>query len=162
MNNQSPELAAVRVNRQSVGDYLVLGEGLRSERNREVLSQYLERIEFTSDYLTTDADRDAFQSWVQRTLAPTAKRLDLDGGGRGCGCGHRYSHMPPLSRRGNQPQVHRAWYSDRGGPRRVGFPDCALSNGVQEQVARLIREAARYANCKLPQDECRSYNKPQS
>ncbi len=67
--------AAVRVGRQSVGNYLALGEGFRPERSRPVLSEYLEQMDFLADYLTTDADREAFRSWVRQMLAPAAKDL---------------------------------------------------------------------------------------
>ena len=65
--------AAVRVNREKIGDFLAVVEGLQAERNPEVLGQMLGQLDYIGHYLVSDADRDSYQLFVRRLLSPIAK-----------------------------------------------------------------------------------------
>jgi aminopeptidase N len=67
--------ASVRVGRQQIGDYLAFVEGLQAERNRAVIGQLTDQIDYIGRYLVTDADRESYQEWVRRLLSPLAKEL---------------------------------------------------------------------------------------
>ena len=67
--------ASMRVGRNSIGDYLVLAEGLQTERNRAVLEQLLDQLEYVGKHTTDDSDREAFQVWLRQLLAPVAHDL---------------------------------------------------------------------------------------
>ena len=67
--------ASVRVGQQQIGDYLALAEGLRADRNRAVMAQLTNQLEYIGEYLVTDGDRESYQLWVRRLLAPIAKEL---------------------------------------------------------------------------------------
>src|SRR5437660_2586126 len=67
--------ASVRVGEQQIGDYLALAEGLRSDRTRAVLSQVTAKLEYISNYLVSDADRQEYEQWVRRLLTPVAAEL---------------------------------------------------------------------------------------
>jgi len=71
----SDEWASVRVGRQTVGDYLGFADGLKLERNRAVVDELSERLEYIAKYLVTDSDREGYQSWLQNLLRPAAKEL---------------------------------------------------------------------------------------
>src|SRR5579872_6616690 len=64
--------ASVRVNREPIGDYLVLAEGLQADRNDAVLGELLTQLTFIGDRLVDDADREAYEHWVRHLLAPVA------------------------------------------------------------------------------------------
>jgi aminopeptidase N len=68
-------VASVTVDREPIGDYLNLAEGLKSDRNDAVLSQLLPQLSFIGDQLTSDADRDAYSLWVRQLLGPIAKQV---------------------------------------------------------------------------------------
>jgi aminopeptidase N len=67
--------ASVRVGEQQIGDYLALAEGLQSDRNRAVLEQVTVKLEYISDYLVSDADREGYEQWVRQLLSPAASEL---------------------------------------------------------------------------------------
>ncbi len=65
--------ASVRVNREPIGDYLVLAEGLQADRSSAVLGEIISQLSYISDYLVSDADREAFDLWVRQLLDPVAR-----------------------------------------------------------------------------------------
>jgi aminopeptidase N len=67
--------ASVRAGEQQIGDYLALAEGLQSDRTRAVLEQVTVKLEYISNYLVSDADRDGYEQWVRRLLTPVATEL---------------------------------------------------------------------------------------
>jgi aminopeptidase N len=67
--------ASVRVARQQIGDFLALAEGLQSDRNRAVMSQLSDQIDYISAHLVNSNDRESFELWVRRLLAPVARDL---------------------------------------------------------------------------------------
>jgi len=71
----SDSWASVRVGEQQIGDYLALAEGLQLDRTRAVLEQVTEQLEYISDHLVTDRDREGYELWVRRLLTPVAKEL---------------------------------------------------------------------------------------
>jgi aminopeptidase N len=64
--------ASVRVDREPIGDYLVLAEGLQADRNSAVLGEIINQLTYVSDDLVSDADREAFDLWVRQLLDPVA------------------------------------------------------------------------------------------
>jgi aminopeptidase N/puromycin-sensitive aminopeptidase len=71
----SDSWASVRVGEQQIGDYLALAEGLQSDRTRAVLEQMAGQVNYISDYLVTDNDREAYEQWVRRLFGPMGKEL---------------------------------------------------------------------------------------
>ena len=71
----SDSWASVRVGEQQIGDYLALAEGLQTDRTRAVLEQMAGQVNYISDYLVTDTDRDAYEQWVRKLFSPIAKEL---------------------------------------------------------------------------------------
>jgi aminopeptidase N len=67
--------ASVAVNREPIGDYLVLAEGLRKDSNSAVLDELFKQIGYIHDYLVTDADRKSYELWVRQLLAPMAAEI---------------------------------------------------------------------------------------
>src|SRR5580658_11118732 len=65
--------ASVRVNREPIGDFLVLAQGLQADRSSAVLGEILDQLIYISDYLVSDADREAFELWVRQLLDPVAR-----------------------------------------------------------------------------------------
>ena len=65
--------ASVRVDREPIGDYLVLAEGLQADRSSAVLGEIINQLSYISDYLVSDADREAFDLWVRQLLDPVAR-----------------------------------------------------------------------------------------
>ena len=70
---QTDVWASVRVGREPVGDYLALAQGLGSDRNRAVIEDVLERLDFIDQYLLTDSDRDSYRVWLRQYLSPILK-----------------------------------------------------------------------------------------
>jgi aminopeptidase N len=64
--------ASVRVDREKIGDYLVVAQGLQSDRTPQVLSLMVAQLEYIGRYLITDSDQQAYRSWVSNLLAPIA------------------------------------------------------------------------------------------
>jgi aminopeptidase N len=69
------EWASVRVGRQQIGDYMTLAEGLQSDRNRPVMQQLTDELQYIGRYLVSRNDATGYQQWVQRLLTPIAKDL---------------------------------------------------------------------------------------
>ena len=65
-------LSSVRVGRETIGDYLALVEGLKSDRKEAVLGPVLQQLGYIGRDLVTDADRNAYQMWLRQTLGPVA------------------------------------------------------------------------------------------
>jgi len=65
--------ASVRVDRQPIGDYLVLAKGLQADRSSAVLGEILGQVIYIDDHLISDADREAYDVWVRELLAPVAQ-----------------------------------------------------------------------------------------
>ena len=64
------EWALVRANRHTAADYLTLAAGYSRERVSGVLSDLTERLGFIHEYLTTDATRGRFETFVRTMLRP--------------------------------------------------------------------------------------------
>jgi aminopeptidase N len=67
---QSNVWASVRVGREPVGDFLLVAEGLQGNRNRAVMQDLLERLNYIGRYLVTDSDGDSYRSWLRSYLTP--------------------------------------------------------------------------------------------
>jgi len=67
--------ASVRVDREKIGDYLVVAQGLQSDRQPEVVSQLMAQLDFIGRYLVTDADRESYRLWVRDLLSPVAQEV---------------------------------------------------------------------------------------
>jgi len=65
--------ASVRVDREPIGDYLTLAEGLQLDRNSAVLDELLQQLRYINDYLVSDTDRHSYQLWVRQLLSPIAR-----------------------------------------------------------------------------------------
>ncbi len=62
--------ALARADRDSVGDFLALIEGMKNSRERAVLERIDDRLEYVHDNLLTEDDRPQFEAWVQRLFRP--------------------------------------------------------------------------------------------
>jgi aminopeptidase N len=67
--------AGVGVGRQPMGDYLELAEGLQADRNRAVLEQLFNQLDYIGEHLVNDNDRDVYQIWLRGLLTPLAQEL---------------------------------------------------------------------------------------
>jgi aminopeptidase N/puromycin-sensitive aminopeptidase len=65
--------ASVRVNREPIGDYLSLAEGLQADRSSAVLGEILNHLTYIGDHMVGDADHEAYALWVRQLLAPVAQ-----------------------------------------------------------------------------------------
>ena len=65
--------ASVRIGREPVGDYLAFAQGLGADRNRAVLDDVLQRLDYIGKYLVTDNDRESYQAWLRQYLTPILK-----------------------------------------------------------------------------------------
>jgi aminopeptidase N len=65
--------ASVAVDREPIGDYMVLAEGLRTERSPAVLEEVLKQLTYIRNYLVSDADRESYELWVRQLFAPMAQ-----------------------------------------------------------------------------------------
>jgi aminopeptidase N/puromycin-sensitive aminopeptidase len=70
---QSDIWASVRVGREPVGDYLAFARGLESDRDRAVLEDVLQQLNFINRYLVTDNDRESYRVWLRQYLTPILK-----------------------------------------------------------------------------------------
>ncbi len=66
---------SVAVDREPIDDYMVLSEGLGTERNSAVLEELLKQLTYIRDYLITKEDRESYELWVRRLLVPTAEEV---------------------------------------------------------------------------------------
>ncbi len=64
--------ASVRVDREKIGDYLMIAQGLQSDRTPEAFSLMVAQLQYIGRYLVTESDRQAFRSWVRDLFAPVA------------------------------------------------------------------------------------------
>lgn len=67
--------AAVRVDRENVGDFLTVAEGMQADRNPAVLRQMLQQLDYIGRYLVSDSDRESYRLFVRRLLSPIAKDI---------------------------------------------------------------------------------------
>ena len=67
--------ASVRVDREKIGDYLSLAEGVASDRTPQVSLRLVQQLDFIARYLVTDADQSAYGSWVHDLFSPLAKEV---------------------------------------------------------------------------------------
>jgi aminopeptidase N/puromycin-sensitive aminopeptidase len=65
--------ASVRVNREPIGDYLAVAQGLQADRTSAVLSELIGQLDYIGEHLVNDADRESYDLWVRQLLAPAAK-----------------------------------------------------------------------------------------
>src|SRR5256885_2279051 len=62
--------ALMRADRNTVGDFLALVDGMKNSHERAVLERVDDRLQYVHDNLLTEADRPNFEAWVQRLLRP--------------------------------------------------------------------------------------------
>ena len=67
--------ASVRAGREPVGDYLAFAQGLQSDENRAVVEAVISRLNYISQYLLSDTDRDSYRAWLRQYLAPAIKEV---------------------------------------------------------------------------------------
>ena len=77
----SDEWALVRAGRHGVADYLTLASGFGREHSSGVLQEAGARLSFVNQYLTTDATRPAFATFVRTLLRPLLDELGIAGSG---------------------------------------------------------------------------------
>jgi aminopeptidase N len=75
---QSDVWASVRIGREPVGDYLALAQGLQADRNRAVLGDLMQRLDYIGMYLVTDSDRDTYRAWLRQYLTPFEKEWGFE------------------------------------------------------------------------------------
>ncbi len=67
--------ASVAINREPIGDYLILSQGMRTEPSSAVFKEVLKRLTYIRDYIASDADREAYARWVRQLLRPMAQTV---------------------------------------------------------------------------------------
>jgi aminopeptidase N len=67
--------ASVRVDREKIGDYLTVAQGLQSDRTPAVFTLLVAQLQYIDRYLVTDSDQQPFRSWVRDLFAPVATDL---------------------------------------------------------------------------------------
>jgi aminopeptidase N len=67
--------ASVRVNREPIGDYLAVAQGLQTDRNSAVLSEMISQLDYIGDHLVNDSDRESYDLWVRQLLTPAANDI---------------------------------------------------------------------------------------
>jgi aminopeptidase N len=67
--------ASVRVDREKIGDYLLVAQGLQSDRTPQVIALLVNQLQYIGRYLVTDSDQQAFRNWVRDLLSPMAAEL---------------------------------------------------------------------------------------
>jgi aminopeptidase N len=67
--------ASVRVGRETIGDYLALADGLQGDRNRAVVSELVNQLDYIGEHLVNASDRDSYNLFVRRLLGPAAKEV---------------------------------------------------------------------------------------
>jgi aminopeptidase N len=65
--------ASVRVNREPIGDYLTVAQGLQADRTSAVLGEMIGQLDYIGEHLVNDADHEAYDLWVRQILTPAAK-----------------------------------------------------------------------------------------
>ncbi len=71
----SDEWAIVRAGRHRIGAWLDLASGFSGERDPDVMSTLVERLEQIDEDLTSSSTRDAYRAWVRTLLAPALADL---------------------------------------------------------------------------------------
>jgi puromycin-sensitive aminopeptidase len=71
----SDSWASVRVGLDAIGDYLALADGFQADRNRAVMGQLIEQLNYIGENLVNNNDRQSYQDWVRRLLTPAANEL---------------------------------------------------------------------------------------
>ncbi|HVH27732.1 MAG TPA: M1 family metallopeptidase [Vicinamibacterales bacterium] len=69
------EWALVRANRHSAADYLTLATGYGRESSSGVFTEVADRLEFIHEYLTTEASRRPFETFVRAMMRPLYDEL---------------------------------------------------------------------------------------
>jgi aminopeptidase N len=69
------QAALVRSGQQSVGDYLDLVAALNQDAEESVVGTYAGTLGFIRDYLVSDANADAFRSWVRSNFRPLMAKV---------------------------------------------------------------------------------------
>ncbi|HXM60960.1 MAG TPA: M1 family metallopeptidase [Terriglobales bacterium] len=67
--------ASVRVNREPIGDYLAVAQGLQTDRTSAVLSEMISQLDYIGEHLVNDSDRESYELWVRQLLTPAAKEV---------------------------------------------------------------------------------------
>ena len=75
---QSDIWASVRVGREPVGDYLALAQGLGADRNRAVMEDLFERLDYIGRYLVNENDQESYRAWLRQYLEPILKDVGWD------------------------------------------------------------------------------------
>src|SRR5581483_8583612 len=71
------EWAIVDAGRHHIGDYLTLASGFGREQTSGVMSMVVRPFGFIHDYLTTEANRSAFEGFIRTLLRPTFDELGM-------------------------------------------------------------------------------------
>ena len=69
------EWALMRIGQHNVGDYLALGDQLKSTPGSVLLESFGNHLNFIREHLVTDADRPAFQAWLRGAFSPALQQL---------------------------------------------------------------------------------------
>jgi aminopeptidase N len=69
------EAALVRSGQEKIGSFLDLVSDLSSDQERGVVESFIEPLEFVDNYLTTDANRSAYQAWVRSSFRPMLAKV---------------------------------------------------------------------------------------
>jgi aminopeptidase N len=67
--------ASMRIEREPVGDYLAIAQGLQLDTHDAVIFDVLTRLRYIGDYLVGDGDRDAYRTWLRRYLTPAMEKV---------------------------------------------------------------------------------------
>jgi aminopeptidase N/puromycin-sensitive aminopeptidase len=73
------EWALMRIGQHNVGDYLALGDQLKSTPGSVLLESFGNHLNFIEEHLVTDADRPAFQAWLRGAFSPVLQQLGSTG-----------------------------------------------------------------------------------
>jgi aminopeptidase N len=74
------EWALVRAHRHTIGDYLTLAGGFKSERTSGVMAEVTGRLDFVHDYLTDARSRPAFETFVRNLTESAFRELGISAG----------------------------------------------------------------------------------
>ncbi|HYL46310.1 MAG TPA: M1 family metallopeptidase [Candidatus Limnocylindrales bacterium] len=67
--------AQIAVNRLPAGAQMDLIQSLKDDPSTVVMDLMTSQLQYVGDYLVTDANRAAFQSWVRATFGPSAEKI---------------------------------------------------------------------------------------
>jgi aminopeptidase N len=74
----SNEWALVQADQHKVGDYLALGDQLKSTPGHVVLAEFSRQLQVINQFLANDADHARFQAWVRKTFSPMMQRAGYE------------------------------------------------------------------------------------